>query len=96
LPAGIERVLIISTAQDPPYFQHLLGDGSGWGTELQYAMQPSPDGLAQDFPIGDDFIGKRGSALVPRDNIFYGHVGGSLAGSRQIQDGRMCFRLSCG
>jgi len=71
--AGVQDVLIISTPQDTPRFAQLLGDGSQWGMQLQYAVQPSPDGLAQAFLIGADFIGKHPSALVLGDNIFYGH-----------------------
>lgn len=73
LLAGIKDILIISTPQDTPLFQQLLGDGGDWGINLQYAVQPSPDGLAQAFIIGKDFIGSHPSALVLGDNIFYGH-----------------------
>jgi glucose-1-phosphate thymidylyltransferase len=71
--AGIRDILVISTPEDTPRFADMLGDGSNWGISLQYAVQPSPDGLAQAFLIGRDFIGNDPSTLILGDNIFYGH-----------------------
>lgn len=90
--AGIQEILIISTPQDTPRFQQLLGDGSQWGLTLQYAVQPSPDGLAQAFIIGEDFIGDDLSALVLGDNIYYGHdFPGLLHSAKNRTDGATVF-----
>lgn len=90
--AGIRDILIISTPQDTPRFEQLLGNGSQWGLNLQYAVQPSPDGLAQAFIIGKDFVGNDPSALVLGDNIFYGHDFHKLLGSAmQRKEGASVF-----
>jgi len=90
--AGIQDVLIISTPQDTPRFEQLLGDGSQWGMNLQFAVQPSPDGLAQAFIIGADFVGNGTSALVLGDNIFYGHeMTEDLIAASQLQSGATVF-----
>ena len=83
--AGIKDVLIISTPQDTPRFTQLLGDGSQWGMNLQYAVQANPDGLAQAFLIGEDFVGNHPSALVLGDNLFYGHDFVNLLSSADSQ-----------
>ncbi|HET6719969.1 MAG TPA: glucose-1-phosphate thymidylyltransferase RfbA [Rhodocyclaceae bacterium] len=90
--AGIREVLVISTPLDTPRFEQLLGDGSQWGIKIQYAVQASPDGLAQAFIIGEDFIGDDLSALVLGDNIFYGHDFHQVLGSAmQRHDGATVF-----
>jgi glucose-1-phosphate thymidylyltransferase len=90
--AGIRDILIISTPQDTPRFEQLLGDGSNWGLNLSYAVQASPDGLAQAFIIGEDFIGNDPSALVLGDNIYHGHDFNELLKSAmQRQDGASVF-----
>ncbi len=83
--AGIRDVLIISTPQDTPRFQQLLGDGSQWGMSLQYAVQANPDGLAQAFILGDKFVGNASSALVLGDNIFHGHDFAALMSDADAQ-----------
>ena len=85
LLAGIRDVLVISTPQDTPRFEQLLGDGSQWGMRLTYAVQPSPDGLAQAFLIGEKFLGDDTCALVLGDNIFYGHDFAGLLSSASQQ-----------
>jgi glucose-1-phosphate thymidylyltransferase len=84
--AGIQDVLIISTPDDTPRFESLLGDGSQWGLNISYKVQPSPDGLAQAFILGDTFIGNDLSALVLGDNIFYGHDFNDLLGHAMKRD----------
>jgi len=85
LLAGIREVLVISTPQDTPRFEQLLGDGSQWGLQISYAVQPSPDGLAQAFLIGEKFLDGAPSALVLGDNIFYGHDFAGLLDSANKQ-----------
>lgn len=90
--AGIRDILIISTPQDTPRFEQLLGDGNNWGLNISYAVQPSPDGLAQAFIIGEDFIGGDPSALVLGDNIYHGHHFDALLSSAMTrQDGASVF-----
>ena len=90
--AGIRDVLIISTPADTPRFAELLGDGSLWGMNIQYAVQPSPDGLAQAFVIGKDFVAGNDSALILGDNIFYGHdLVRTLANADRVTQGATVF-----
>ena len=84
--AGIQDILIISTPDDTPRFESLLGDGSQWGLNILYKVQPSPDGLAQAFILGDTFVGNDLSALVLGDNIFYGHDFNELLGNAMTRD----------
>ena len=90
--AGIREVLIISTPQDQPAFQRLLGDGSAWGMAIRYAIQPSPDGLAQAFLIGADFLNGAPAALVLGDNLFHGHdLSPQLQGCNDSEEGATVF-----
>jgi glucose-1-phosphate thymidylyltransferase len=90
--AGIRDVLVISTPSDTPRFAELLGDGSRWGMNFTYAVQPSPDGLAQAFVIGSDFIGSQPSALILGDNIFYGNeLTTALRSANDVEDGATVF-----
>jgi glucose-1-phosphate thymidylyltransferase len=90
--AGIKEVLVISTPQDTPRFQELLKDGSQWGMSISYAVQPSPDGLAQAFVIGRNFVQNQPSALVLGDNIFYGHeLVNQLQNANQQKSGASVF-----
>ncbi|MEY2775993.1 MAG: glucose-phosphate thymidylyltransferase [Pseudomonadota bacterium] len=90
--SGMRDILVISTPQDTPRFQQLLGDGQQWGLHLQYAVQPSPDGLAQAFLIGEDFLQGGPSALILGDNLFYGHdLAPQLRQADQAQAGATVF-----
>ena len=92
LLAGIKEVLVISTPQDTPRFEQLLGDGTQWGIQITYAVQPSPDGLAQAFLIGEKFLNGAPSALVLGDNIFYGHdFAGLVHGANNQTEGATVF-----
>ncbi len=89
--AGIKDILVITTPHDQEQFKRLLGDGSSWGINLQYAVQPSPDGLAQAFIIGEEFIGEDKVAMVLGDNIFYGHGFGESLKNCADPDGGVVF-----
>ena len=95
--AGIREVLIISTPRDTPSFQALLGNGSRWGMEIKYAVQPTPDGLAQAYIIGADFVGHEPSALILGDNIYHGHdLRGLLADAQSAHEGATVFAYHVG
>jgi len=90
--AGMRDILLISTPQDTPRFEQLLGDGSQWGLNLRYAVQPSPDGLAQAFIIGREFVGQQPSALILGDNLYYGHeLDGKLTAANVRDTGATVF-----
>ncbi|MFZ5556240.1 MAG: glucose-1-phosphate thymidylyltransferase RfbA [Pseudomonadota bacterium] len=90
--AGIRDILVISTPQDTPRFEELLGDGTRWGLDLRYAVQPAPEGLAQAFIIGREFVGRDPCALMLGDNIFYGHdLAGIVGQAAKRQDGATVF-----
>ncbi|OUS15908.1 glucose-1-phosphate thymidylyltransferase [Gammaproteobacteria bacterium 50_400_T64] len=90
--AGIKDILLISTPQDTPRFEQLLGDGSQWGLHIQYAVQPSPDGLAQAFIIGKEFLGNSPSALILGDNLYYGHnLSQLLQRANEVESGSTVF-----
>ena len=90
--AGIHEILLISTPQDTPRFQELLGNGSQWGLEIQYKVQPCPDGLAQAFTLGKSFVGSHPSALILGDNIFYGHdFANQLKKANKVESGATVF-----
>lgn len=93
--AGIRQMLVISTPQDTPRFEMLLGDGGQWGLEISYVVQPSPDGLAQAFVLGAEFLGGSASALVLGDNIFYGHgLSEKLRNAAGLEKGARVFAYS--
>ena len=93
--AGIKEILIISTPEDLPRFEELLGNGSDWGIKLSYKVQPSPDGLAQAFILGEEFIGDDSVCLILGDNIFFGHgFSDSLREASKLKDGALVFGYS--